>query len=236
MMKQAQSIGFDLDGVSVVAREGESILKAAQRAGHDIPHLCYSDGLRADGNCRACVVEIEGERALAPSCCRQPTEGMVVYSNNARARQSQALVLELLKTDVGDAKFTGTSELDQWCDRLNIGPSRFASRNQPMADVSHPAIEVNLEACIQCTRCLRACREEQANDVIGFAHRGAHAEIVFDLGDPMGESSCVGCGECVQACPTGALMPAGGVGLEQMDRRLTLHAHTVGWVVCSPTT
>ena len=169
MIKQAQSIGFDLDGVSVVAREGESILKAAQRAGHDIPHLCYSDGLRADGNCRACVVEIEGERALAPSCCRQPTEGMVVYSNNARARQSQALVLELLKTDVGDAKFTGTSELDQWCDRLNIGPSRFASRNQPMADVSHPAIEVNLEACIQCTRCLRACREEQANDVIGFA-------------------------------------------------------------------
>ena len=116
-IKQAQSIGFDLDGVSVVARGGESILKAAQRAGHDIPHLCYSDGLRADGNCRACVVEIDGERALAPSCCRQPTEGMVVYSNNARARQSQALVLELLKTDVGDAKFTGTSELDQWCDR-----------------------------------------------------------------------------------------------------------------------
>jgi len=220
MIEQAQSIGFDLDGVSIAAQAGESILKAAQRAGHDIPHLCYSDGLRADGNCRACVVEIEGERALAPSCCRQPTEGMVVYSNNDRARQSQALVLELLKADVGEAKFTGTSELDQWCDRLNVGPSRFASRNQPMADVSHPAIAVNLEACIQCTRCLRACREEQANDVIGFAHRGAHAEIVFDLGDPMGESSCVGCGECVQACPTGALMPAGGVGLEQIDRKI----------------
>jgi formate dehydrogenase major subunit len=74
--------------------------------------------------------------------------------------------------------------------------------------MSHPAIAVNLDACIQCTRCVRACRDEQVNDVIGLAFRGDQAKIVFDMDDPMGASTCVACGECVQACPTGALMPA----------------------------
>jgi formate dehydrogenase major subunit len=79
---------------------------------------------------------------------------------------------------------------------------------------------VNLDACIQCTRCVRACREEQVNDVIGYAFRGAHSEIVFDLGDPMGESTCVACGECVQACPTGALAPAHDAYLVPADRQV----------------
>src|SRR5690606_4292467 len=79
---------------------------------------------------------------------------------------------------------------------------------------------VNLDACIQCTRCVRACREEQVNDVIGFAFRGRHALPVFDLADPMGESTCVACGECVQACPTGALMPRTLVGPQQVDRKV----------------
>ena len=92
------------------------------------------------------------------------------------------------------------------------------ARRSPGADLSHPAIAVNLDACIQCTRCVRACREEQVNDVIGYAFRGHHSEIVFDLGDPMGASTCVACGECVQACPTGALMPARGVGLVAADK------------------
>src|SRR6266568_1480290 len=92
-----------------------------------------------------------------------------------------------------------------------------ASRAQPAADLSHPAMAVNLDACIQCTRCVRACREVQVNDVIGFAFRSASSKIVFDLDDPMGESTCVACGECVQACPTGALMPARGAGLIAAD-------------------
>src|SRR5436309_13110173 len=105
------------------------------------------------------------------------------------------------------------SQLDRWAKVLRIGKPRFASRVQPAADLSHPAIAVNLDACIQCTRCVRACREEQVNDVIGYAFRGQRSEIVFDLGDPMGTSTCVACGECVRACPTGALMPARGAGL-----------------------
>ncbi|HBA65976.1 MAG TPA: formate dehydrogenase subunit alpha [Methylococcaceae bacterium] len=219
-MNQPQ-IGFKLDGEEVFAFEGETILQAAKRHGKEIPHLCYSDNLRPDGNCRACVVEIEGERVLAPSCCRKPSEGMTVKAESERAIRSQKMVLELLKSDMpkqSQSPYTLKSELDFWAEKMEVGTPRFKGRSQPQADLSHPAISVNLDACIQCTRCLRACREEQMNDVIGYANRGSHSEIVFDIADPMGASSCVACGECVQACPTGALMPAGNVGLQVADK------------------
>src|SRR5437899_847165 len=109
------------------------------------------------------------------------------------------------------------SELSFWADKMQVARPRFEARVSAAADLSHPAIAVNLDACIQCTRCVRACREVQVNDVIGYAFRGGRSEIVFDLGDPMGESTCVACGECVQACPTGALMPARGAGLIAAD-------------------
>ena len=214
------SLSFSLDGQNIEAYADETILQAARRHGVEIPHLCYTDGLRPDGNCRACMVEIKGERVLAPSCCRTPSDGMEVYSDNDRARRSQKMVLELLLSDMAQTSYTLNSELDQWANKLEVGKPRFAPRSQPRQDSSHAAIAVNLDACIQCTRCLRACREEQVNDVIGYAFRGSHSEIVFDLGDPMGESTCVGCGECVQACPTGALMPANDVGLVQVDNKV----------------
>jgi len=211
-------IEFKLNGKTVVGRPDESILETAKRHGVEIPHLCYTPGLRPDGNCRACVVEIKGERTLAPSCCRAPKEGMEVTSDSPRAQLSQKMVLELLLADMPEKHYRTDSELDQWAKKLGVGLPRFAARAQPQADLSHPAIAVNLDACIQCTRCLRACREEQVNDVIGYAGRGAHARIVFDFDDPMGASTCVACGECVQACPTGALMPAREAGLQSIDK------------------
>src|SRR5262245_42253248 len=211
-------IEFKLNGRLVVGRPDETIIETARLHGVEIPHLCYKPGLRPDGNCRACVVEIKGERVLAPSCCRYPTQGMEVTTDSPRALASQKMVLELLLSDMPEKRYTKTSELDAWANKLEVGLPRFARRAQPAADLSHPAIAVNLDACIQCTRCLRACREEQVNDVIGYAFRGEHSKIVFDQDDPMGGSTCVACGECVQACPTGALMPAREVGLQQIDK------------------
>ncbi|MDQ3057925.1 MAG: formate dehydrogenase subunit alpha [Pseudomonadota bacterium] len=310
------TVEFTLDGRTLQAFEGETIFKAAGRHGVQIPHLCYQDGLRADGNCRACVVEIAGERTLAPSCCRSVAPGMQVQARSERALKSQKMVLELLLSDMPEQGYKwndgglqadvnsgnlppdplleteGTTaadretaaqalpenaaasadpalllpqeegrgeggpaalatpahakekavflpfspekgqkedfpgqhgELSAWAARMavTVRPALKAlGREQPPADLSHPAMAVNLDACIQCNRCVRACRETQVNDVIGFALRGAGSKIVFDLDDAMGESTCVACGECVQACPTGALMPKTQIGSQIVDKKV----------------
>ncbi|MBX3651669.1 MAG: formate dehydrogenase subunit alpha [Burkholderiales bacterium] len=216
----AMPVEFKLNGSNVVAEAGETIIQAAKRHGVEIPHLCYKEGMRPDGNCRACVVEVKGERVLAASCCRNPSPGMEVTTDSPRAVASQKMVMELLLSDMPEQRHTPDSELDHWAGRLKVGKPRFAKRSQPQSDLSHYGIAVNLDSCIQCTRCVRACREEQVNDVIGYAFRGEHSKIVFDLDDPMGDSTCVACGECVQACPTGALMPAREVGLVKPDRQV----------------
>ncbi|HEX9395136.1 MAG TPA: 2Fe-2S iron-sulfur cluster-binding protein, partial [Burkholderiales bacterium] len=205
-------IEFKLNGQTVIGRPDEKIIETAKKHGVAIPHLCHGGEQRSDGNCRACVVEIKGERALAPACCRYPTAGMEVTTNSPRALTSQKMVLELLLADMPEEQFTLKNKLNNWAKRMGVGKPRFAAREKVKADLSHPAIAVNLDACIQCTRCVRACREVQVNDVIGYAGRGSDSRIVFDLDDPMGASTCVACGECVQACPTGALMPARKVG------------------------
>ena len=206
------SIRFTLDGKDVEACPDETIWQVARRCGTAIPHLCYSPepGYRADGNCRACMVEIEGERVLAASCLRKPAAGMKVHSASPRAQTAQRMVMELLVTDqpAREVAHDRNSRLWQWADRLGVSNSRFPDRVSPAADASHPAMRVALDACIHCNLCVRACREVQVNDVIGMAFRGHNARIVFDQGDPMGASTCVACGECVQACPTGALMEA----------------------------
>ncbi|MDE2607183.1 MAG: formate dehydrogenase subunit alpha [Burkholderiales bacterium] len=214
------TVKFTLNGKEVVARAHETVIQVADREGVEIPRLCYKPGMDTAGNCRACMVEIKGERTLAPSCCRTPTAGMDVKSDSERAVKAQKMVLELLQSDMPETGYTRHNEVDQWAEKLRVGKPRFAPREQVAADLSHPAIAVNLDACIQCTRCLRACRDEQVNDVIGLAFRGEHAKIVFDMDDPMGVSTCVACGECVQACPTGALMPARGVALETPDKQV----------------
>jgi len=202
------AVSFSLNGETVVCDSDQTILQVADQRGIEIPRLCYMEGMRPDGNCRTCMVEIKGERVLAPSCCRFPAEGMVVTTNSERALTSQKMSIELLLSDVPETAYTLNSELDLWAKKLAIGKPRFAARRQPVEDLSHPAMAVHLDACIQCNRCMRACREEQVNDVIGYAFRGGQSKIVFDLDDQMGDSTCVACGECVQACPTGALMPA----------------------------
>src|SRR6187399_3215395 len=202
---------FSLDGNVVSARPGKTIWQVAQREGIDIPHLCWlpEPSYRANGNCRACMVEIEGERVLTASCIRKPTPNMVVKTTTDRAVKARRMVMELLLADQPPREESPdrVSKFWHWAEVQGIETSRFPAHGIPKPDLSHPAMAVNLDACIDCGLCVRACREVQVNDVIGMALRGIDAKPVFDFDDPMGLSTCVACGECVQACPTGALMP-----------------------------
>ncbi|MEM7046559.1 MAG: formate dehydrogenase subunit alpha [Pseudomonadota bacterium] len=226
-----------LNGETVTIQPGETLWELVRRTGDELPHLCHKPGYRPDGNCRICMVAIEGERALVASCVRPAAPGMVIDTQSSRPRRARELVAELLLADQPRAPHDPTNKLLRTASKLNVTESRFPAAHKtngadhdanksasggtshnghnisgdpapPAPDFSHPAMAVQLDACIHCGLCVRACREEQVNDVIGMAHRGQGSKIVFDMDDPMGHSTCVACGECVQACPTGALMPA----------------------------
>ena len=236
MLEKNPSVTFTLDGTQVTALEGETIWNVAKREGIALAHLCHSDelGYGAEpsatgeaftrpwrGNCRACMVEVEGERTLVASCIRTVQPGMVVKTASARAEKSRKMVMELLLADQPAQEVAHDRSAHFWdmAELNGLNESRFPTKPSdqvPLLDDSHLAMHVNLDACIQCNLCVRACREVQVNDVIGMAGRGIGTEVVFDFGDAMGTSSCVACGECVQACPTGALMPAGAVGEQEV--------------------
>ncbi|HYZ32828.1 MAG TPA: formate dehydrogenase subunit alpha [Crenalkalicoccus sp.] len=223
------TITFTLDGKTAEAAPGETIWQVAMRRGVEIPHLCHLErpGYRPDGNCRACLVEVAGERVLAASCIRRPVEGMVVQTAGDRVQHARRMVFELLLADQPGAEARDAAGgFARWARRLGVQQSRFAPEPRaPAPDASHPAMLVQLDACIQCGLCERACREVQHNDVIGLAHRGPGVAVVFDLADPMGQSSCVACGECVQACPTGALLAKSVV--DGLGRRSPAEERTV---------
>ncbi len=212
---QIAQVTFTLNGKDVTVPEGWTIWEAANGRGLTIPHLCHKPdpGYRPDGNCRACMVEVEGERTLIASCIRPVAEGMVVTTDSTRATSARKMVIEMLAADQPPRSDAHDASSHFWdmADEQGVVTSRFPKvepTKVPLLDNSHVAMNVNLDACIHCNLCVRACREVQVNDVIGMGFRGRDAEIVFDLNDPMGDSTCVACGECVQACPTGALMPA----------------------------
>ncbi|HIE19609.1 MAG TPA: 2Fe-2S iron-sulfur cluster binding domain-containing protein, partial [Rhodospirillales bacterium] len=172
----SETIKFNLNGKDVEAATGETIWQTAKRLGEEIPHLCYlpKPGYRADGNCRACMVEIEGERVLAASCIREPADGMIVRTNSDRAKSARDMVFEMLLADQPEpAKaHDPDSVFWNWAGKMGVETSRFPARPAVAADTSHPAMAVNLDACIHCNLCVRACREVQVNDVIGMAGRG----------------------------------------------------------------
>ena len=211
----SDTVTFTLDGAEVSAPVGQTIWDVTKGQGFIIPHLCHRDepGYRADGNCRACMVEVEGERTLVASCIRLVSDGMVVHTRSDRATQARRMVMEMLVADQPEQEVAHDKSSHLWDMAAGQGvlESRFPKLEDgriPLLDDSHVAMSVSLDACIQCGLCVRACREVQVNDVIGMSGRGHDAYPTFDMADPMGDSSCVACGECVQACPTGALMPA----------------------------
>ena len=168
----SEPITFSLDGQDVTANPGETIWQVARRQGTRIPHLCYADepGYRPDGNCRACMVEVEGERVLAASCLRKPTTGMKVITGNERAKSARNMVMELLIADQPErvVAHDPNSRLWVWADEMGVTSSRFPGRELPAADASHPAMRVQLDACIHCNLCVRACDRRRLVGKVGY--------------------------------------------------------------------
>ena len=199
-----EAITFTLDGRQVTARPGETIWEVARRHGHEIPHLCLSTepDFRPDGNCRLCMVEVEGATRLVASCIVHPSPGDVVRIDSERARAARRTVMDLL---LAEAHITPGTEADRWVRELGATRGRLPGPEPLPPDDSHPGMLVALDACIRCLRCVQACREVEIYDVIGMANRGARCKVVFDFDDPMGASTCVSCGSCAQTCPTGTI-------------------------------
>ncbi len=207
-MPDDKTVTITIDGREIEAGAGATIWEAAQSMGVEVPRLCHQPGVEPVGVCRVCAVEVEGARTLVPSCHRKVEPGMVIRTGSERVVRAQKTLVAMLMADHGVPSEPENCELTALAGQLEAGngvsalPSKEAGRAQ---DFSSSVIAVDHSACILCDRCIRACTDVQGNNVIGRGGKGASARIVFDADLPMGESTCVSCGECMAACPTDAL-------------------------------
>lgn len=205
-------INLTIDGKPVEVQEGTTVLNAARQAGIEIPTLCDHPELTPYGGCRLCLVEVEGARTLQPSCTLPVGNGMIVKTDTEKTKAARKFVLTLI-----------FSERNHFCPYCQVSGGDCELQNaayhegmthwplqpnwQPFPlDASHPYILLENNRCILCRRCVRACGELVGNFTLGFEERGTRSMLVADLGVPMGASSCISCGTCVQVCPTGALI------------------------------
>jgi formate dehydrogenase major subunit len=221
--KTAATVTCTIDGVEVTVPEGTTIYAAARDAGIDIPVLCHDERYDPVGVCRMCVVDVGG-RVLAAACVRPCEDGMEITTGGEKVERQRTVLTELLMADqpAEDPKETTTGDnmLLELARRYDVDHGeRLPQGDGRGEDDSSPVISVNHDACILCDRCVRACDDIQGNDVIGRTGKGYATRIAFDLDDPMGESTCVSCGECVAACPTGALVnkPIQGVPIRPRE-------------------
>ncbi|MFS8038867.1 molybdopterin-dependent oxidoreductase [Xanthobacter sp. AM11] len=205
-------IPISIDGQSIAARDGQTLLQAAAAAGLDLPHLCAAtrEGFAPIGSCRTCLVEVEGEAELVPACRHPVHPGLAARTDTPRAARVRRLAVELLASEMSPAAAARhpATPFQLLAARTGADAGRFGHRagHRP-ADASHPAIALDPEACIRCGKCRAGCRDVQVNGVIALAGRGDGIHVAFDAGAAMGASSCASCGECAQLCPTGALAP-----------------------------
>ncbi len=210
-------IALRIDGQSVQALEGDSVLNAARKNGIYSPTLCYHPRTRKAGKCRLCVVEVERMPGLQVSCSLAAREGMVVHTTTRRIVETRKMIVELYlangKHDCLSCDASGGCELQDASYRLGIEKSPFPviEKNMPV-DASSPMITRDMNKCIQCCRCIVGCNDIAVNEVLDMGYRGSSMTVVCDTDKPMGKSSCVVCGECVQLCPTGALVEKKSAG------------------------
>ena len=219
----AETVAFKLNGKSVTVPKGATLWDAAREEGIEIPVLCHDPRLRPVGVCRLCVVDVKDARVLVPSCTRLVENGMEVETHTSRVEASRKTLLELLLADhpspCGARETEKGCDLEKWGEHYGVRENGFPATSRDgrdesnghlIHDLSSKVIQVNLDACILCDRCIRGCDEIQSNDVIGRLGKGHLARIGFDHGLPMGDSTCVSCGECQEVCPTGALVNKNG--------------------------
>jgi iron-only hydrogenase group A len=203
-------IKIEVNGRTVDAQDGETLLTTVRRAGIEIPTLCHFDGLPPSGACRMCVVEVEGQRNLVPSCAFPVSSGLKVQTHSARAVDARRTLVELLLADHPDdclyCNRNGDCELQTLARELGVRRRRyFGGRTPARLDVASPSITRDPGKCILCGKCVRMCEEIQAVGAIDFIGRGSHAHIGSAFEEGLNISSCINCGQCVAVCPTGAL-------------------------------
>src|SRR5262249_11537596 len=210
-----------IDGRTIAAREGQTVLEAARDAGITIPTLCYHRDLSVDGSCRLCVVEVENLRGQAAACALPVNEGMVVRTETPALVESRRFVLEMLLRHYADSGYAagdrGETEFEHWVRHYGIRPSQPQPRH-PIDSDPNPFVWVDMNKCILCTRCVRACEEVQGRFVWGVGYRGDGAKIIAGLDTTMLDARCESCGACVAYCPTGALDDKMAVGLGKPDQ------------------
>jgi predicted molibdopterin-dependent oxidoreductase YjgC len=197
-----------VDGRAVRVTEGSTLLDAIRRVGIDTPTLCYGDTLHPVNVCRVCVVEVEGARTLVPSCSRKVEDGMVVHTDSPRVRTSRKLVMELLGSSVD---LSTAPDAQRYIAQYEADPDRFGPGSLTVAQavkVDNELYVRDYSKCILCYKCVEACGDDHQNTfAIAVAGRGFAAHISTELDVELPESACVYCGNCVEVCPTGALMP-----------------------------
>jgi len=209
---------ISLNGRTVEAIDGQTILEVARANGVYVPSLCFHPKTGQSAVCRVCAVEVEGARGLVMSCNTPVWNGMVVRTESEAVLQARRVIVDLLLSDgMHDClacDMCGECELQEAAYRLGIEKPSERPDTLPLAlDLSHPMITRNPNRCIRCYRCIKACNEVVVNGVLDMAYRSHRSLVVADQDLPLGDSSCVGCGECVQLCPTGALIERKAVGL-----------------------
>ena len=202
-----RQVELTIDGQPVRAPEGSTILQACRGQGIEVPTLCYGDTITPKNACRVCMVELDGSRVLVPACSRRVEPGMVVRTDTERTRHSRRLVLELLGSSVD---LSLTANVARWNEEYGAEPGRFgddaATVAQPVK-VDNPLYVRDYAKCILCYQCVDACGEQwQQTFAIGVAGRGFDAGISTEYDVELPDSACVYCGNCIQVCPTGALM------------------------------
>lgn len=212
-----QTVRLTIDERPVVARRGQTVLEVARERGLYMPSLCYHPKVGQAALCRTCVAEVEGVPVLQPTCTLRVRDGMVVRTATERVLEARRTNVELL-LDAGihdclTCEAVGRCELQEAAYRLGIERPMVpvAARRQPV-DSSNPFIVRDPDKCIHCFRCIRGCTELVGNEVLEMGFRGDASRVVCDTDLPLGQSSCVSCGECVQLCPTGALTERKAIG------------------------